>query len=130
MADLNKVLLIGRVGVKPEVKKTQAGDSVSRLRVATSYEASKGDGQFERETEWHNVVAFGRLADQCAEHLDKGKLVYVEGKLCSHTWTDKAGVERTDREIRAHHVHFLSSRPGEAVRKQDNTQHAAAAVPF
>lgn len=121
MSDLNKVLLIGRLGIKPEAKKTQGGESLARLRVATSYESSKGDGQFERETEWHNVVVFGRLADQCAEHLDKGRLVYVEGKLCSHTWTDKEGVERTEREVRAHHVHFLSSRPGETGRSEQNS---------
>jgi single-strand DNA-binding protein len=131
MADLNKVLLIGRMGGKPEIKKTQAGDAVTRMRVATSYDANKGNGQYERETEWHSVIAFGKLAEQCAQFLDKGKLVYVEGTLRTSTWKDAQGQEKSEREVRARHVHFLSSKAGEDKAGQRPQQQASVAgVPF
>lgn len=109
MADLNKVLLIGRLGNKPELFKTQSGGSVAKLRVATSHTAH-APGSMEKDTEWHTVVVFDKLAEQCSQFLDKGRLVYVEGSLRSHSWTGKDGQEHTDREVRAHHVHFLSPR--------------------
>jgi single-strand DNA-binding protein len=115
--DLNKVMLIGRVGAKPECKKTQAGDAMSRMRVATS-RAWEQDGVLERETEWHTVIAFGKTAEICEKLLDKGKLVYVEGTLRSHEWTDKEGKPRTDREVKAREVIALDPPPrkqGEAV---------------
>jgi single-strand DNA-binding protein len=108
MADLNKVLLIGNVGAKPELRKTKEGEGVVRIRVATSHNV-QGDGQLEKDTEWHTVVAFGRQAEVCAEFLDKGRQVYVEGSLRSHAWKDKEGNEHIDREVRAHQVHFLGS---------------------
>lgn len=112
MSDLNKVLLIGRLGGKPELKKTQTGEAMTRMRVATSYESNR-NGQFERETEWHSVIAFGKLAETCSQHLDKGRLVYVEGTLRTNSWKDAQGVEKSEREVRARHVHFLSSKTGE-----------------
>ena len=109
MADLNKVLLIGRLGAKPELRKTQAGISVARLSVATSH-TTQSEGRLDKDTEWHSVVVFDKLAEQCVQFLDKGRLVYVEGSLRSRTWTGKDGQERTEREVKAHHVHFLSPR--------------------
>ncbi|MSP90770.1 MAG: single-stranded DNA-binding protein [Myxococcales bacterium] len=108
--DLNKVLLIGRLGGKPEIKKSAAGDPVARMRVATSFQREK-DGVWEKETEWHTVVAFGRTAEKCGEFLDKGRLVYVEGALRSNEWTDKEGKARVDREVRARDVYFLDKAP-------------------
>ncbi len=113
MADLNKVLLIGRLGNKPELHKTQSGTAVARLRVATSH-TTHAPGSMEKDTEWHTVIVFDKLAEQCSQFLDKGKLVYVEGALRSHTWKNKEGQERTDREVRAHHVHVLSPRQTQA----------------
>ena len=104
--DLNKVLLIGRLGAKPELKQTQSGPVV-RMRLATSWERKTGEGQSERNTDWHNVVVFGRQAEACAERLDAGRLVYVEGFLHTHSWKDKDGKERSDREVRAQYVNFL-----------------------
>lgn len=118
MSDLNKVLLIGRLGVKPELKQTAHGP-MTRLRVATSYERKTAEGQSERDTDWHAVVVFGRQAELCVQHLDKGRLVYVEGHLQSNTWKDKEGRDHTDREVRARQVTFLTPKPqhaGESVR--------------
>lgn len=109
MSDLNKVMLIGRIGSKPELRKTNSGDPVCRMRVATSHGVQQ-DGKAERETLWHTVVAFDRLAELCAEHLDKGRLVFVEGALRADSWRDKEGVVHDNREVRAHHVHFLGGR--------------------
>lgn len=106
MSDLNKVMLIGRIGAKPELKTTQAGDAICKLRLATSY-GTQQDGKFERETLWHSVVVFGRQAENCAENLDKGRLVYVEGTLRPDEWTDKSGAVHHAREVRASHVSFL-----------------------
>ncbi len=108
MSDLNKVLLIGRLGSKPEIKKLPTGDSLAKLRVATSYSVARGEGQFEKTTEWHTVAVFGKQADRCADHLDKGSLVYVDGYLHNNSWKDKDGRDHHDREIRAKNVTFLS----------------------
>lgn len=131
MSDLNKVLLIGRLGNKPELRKTQGDGCVAHLNVATSHETQKAEGQFERETEWHRVVVFGRLAEQCTAHLDKGRLVYVEGTLRTNLWKDKDNVERSEREVRARHVSFLGGRPRQPdTQAADGNLQAAAAVLF
>lgn len=113
MGDLNKVMLIGRLGNKPELRKLANGDPVCSLRVATSY-GSQQDGKFERETLWHQVSVWGKQAEACAEHLDKGRLVYVEGTLRPDDWKDKDGVIHHGREVRAAAVYFLGNKVGEA----------------
>lgn len=111
MSDVNKVMLVGRLGAKPELRKTAGGDPVCNLRVATSY-ASQRNGQYERETLWHAVTVFGKQAEQCASHLDKGRVVYVEGTLRASEWKGKDGAVHHGREIRANHVAFIDSRGG------------------
>jgi single-strand DNA-binding protein len=110
MSGLNKVLLIGHVGAKPEMRQTSGGEAVARLRVATSSTRQK-EGVEEKETEWHDVVAFGKLADLCNQYVDKGRLVYVEGRMSSHSWEDKAGAKRLSREVIARRVDFLGPKP-------------------
>ncbi len=109
MSDLNKVMLIGRLGAKPELRKLPTGDAVTRLNVATSWQ-SKKDGVREERTEWHSVSVFGKHAENCVRFLDKGKLVFVEGHLHNTHWKAKDGTERYDHEVRAETVTFLSSR--------------------
>ena len=106
MSDLNKVMLIGRLGVKPELKTLSSGDAVTRLSVATSYQTKK-DGVREERTEWHNVTVWGKSAENCVKYLDKGKLVFVEGHLHNAHWKAKDGTDRYDREVRAETVTFL-----------------------
>lgn len=110
MNGLNKVLLIGHLGAKPEMRQTANGEAVARLRVATSTTRVK-DGAEEKDTEWHDVVTFGKLAENCERFLDKGRLIYVEGRMASHTWQDNAGNKRLSREVIARRVDFLPSRP-------------------
>ncbi|MBM4343778.1 MAG: single-stranded DNA-binding protein [Deltaproteobacteria bacterium] len=110
MSDLNKVMIIGRLGGQPECKTLPSGASVCKLNVATSSHR-QNEGKWEKETMWHTVVAFDRLAERCGEFLTTGRLVYVEGKLHAREWVGKDGTKHLDREIRATDVHFLAS-PG------------------
>ena len=127
MSDLNKVLLIGRLGDKPVLRQMPNGDSVTRLSVATSYRTSGKNGEHEKHTEWHKVSVFGKNAEHCAQFLDKGRMVFVEGSMHSHKWADKQGVERLDREVRAMQVTFVGTNPN---KTGVTTDAKAAAVPF
>lgn len=113
MSGLNKVLLIGHVGAKPEIKRSQAGEPIAHLRVATSTTRQR-EGSQVTDTEWHDVVAFGKLAEVCESYVDKGRLIYVEGRMASHTWQDKAGSKRLEREVIARRLDLLGPRPAAA----------------
>src|SRR3990172_4208414 len=82
MAGVNKVILVGNLGANPEVKYLSNGTTVATFRMATTENrVNKASGEKTTTTEWHRIVAFGRLAEICGEYLNKGKQVYVEGKL-------------------------------------------------
>ncbi|MBI5598890.1 MAG: single-stranded DNA-binding protein, partial [Deltaproteobacteria bacterium] len=81
MAGLNKVILIGNLGADPEIRYTPSGMAVANFRIATSETRNTKDGQKETKTEWHRIVTFGKLAEICGEYLEKGKQVYIEGKI-------------------------------------------------
>jgi single-strand DNA-binding protein len=87
--DLNKVMLIGRLGQEPELKYTQAGVAVAKFSLATTMTWKDQDGNQQERTEWHNIVAWRRLAEICAEYLKKGKKVYLEGSLNTSSWEDE-----------------------------------------
>lgn len=110
---LNKVVLIGRLGADPELKYAQGGGSaIVRLRVATDDSYVDREGQRVDRTEWHTVVAFNRLAENCNNFLGKGSLVYVEGSLTTRKWEDANGQPRYTTEVRAQRILFLD-RKGE-----------------
>lgn len=87
--DLNKVLLIGRLGQDPELKYTQSGVAVAKFSLATNQQWKDQDGNAQDRTEWHNVVAWRRLAEICSEYLKKGSKVYLEGSLSTSSWEDE-----------------------------------------
>lgn len=101
MAGVNKVILIGHLGRDPEVRRTQAGNPIAQLNVATSETwRDKTTGERKEKTEWHRVVVFTEHAAKFAEqYLKKGAKVYVEGKLRTRKWTDQAGVEKYTVEV-------------------------------
>ena len=100
MAGINKVILVGNLGAKPEVKYASNGNAISNLSVATSESwTDKSTGQKQERTEWHRVSLFGKLAEIAGQYLDKGSKVYVEGKLQTRKYTDKDGVERWTTDI-------------------------------
>lgn len=96
---LNKAMLIGNVGSDLKIKYTPTGDAVVNFTIATN-EIWKGkDGDKNKSTEWHRVVAFRKLAEICNEFLRKGSLVYVEGKIKNKSYQDKDGIKKTFTEI-------------------------------
>ena len=97
---LNKTQLIGRLTRDPDIRKTQNGDSVANMSIATSEKwKDKNTGEQKEKTEFHNVVIFGRLADIAGQYLNKGSLVYIEGKLQTRKWQDKDGNDRYSTEV-------------------------------
>ena len=100
MAGINKVILVGNLGAKPEVKYASNGNAISNLSLATSESwTDKSTGQKQERTEWHRVSLFGKLAEIAGQYLDKGSKVYVEGKLQTRKYTDKEGIERWTTDI-------------------------------
>lgn len=110
MAGINKVILVGRLGRDPETRYLNDGRAVTNFSVATSEEwKDKNTGERKEKTEWHKVSVFGPLATVCGKYLNKGRQVYVEGKLQTRTW-DKDGVKQYSTEIVANDVQFLGDK--------------------
>jgi single-strand DNA-binding protein len=110
MAGVNKVILVGNLGADPEVKYLSNGTTVANFRIATSENrVNKASGEKTTITEWHRVVAFGRLAEICGEYLNKGKQVYVEGRIRTRSWDDKEGNKRYTTEIVATQMQMLGA---------------------
>ena len=107
---LNKVMIIGRLGRDPELRYTQSGSPVATLNVATDESYMDRDGNKVERTEWHRVSVFQRQAENCANFLTKGSLVYVEGSLQTRKWQDQNGQDRYITEIKAQRVQFLDRR--------------------
>lgn len=109
MSDLNKVMLIGRLGADPETRYTGSGKAVTNIRIATSEKwKDKATGEKKEKTEWHSIIAFERLGEILAQYTSKGAQVYVEGKLQTRKWQDKEGKDRYTTEIIAHQVQLLT----------------------
>ena len=104
---LNKVMIIGRLGRDPELKYTPSGMPITNLNIATDESYVDKDGNKVDRTEWHRVVVFQRSAENCANFLAKGSLVFVEGSLQTRKWQDQQGQDRYSTEIKANRVQFL-----------------------
>jgi single-strand DNA-binding protein len=137
---LNKVQLIGNVGRDPEMRYLSSGEPVTTFSLATNRRWTGQDGQPREETEWHHVVAWRRLAEQCNEYLTKGRKIYVEGRLQTRSWDDQAtGQKKYRTEIVADRMLLLDSRgdragaasasDGEETWRPDEAD-AEATVPF
>jgi single-strand DNA-binding protein len=112
MAGVNKVILLGRLGADPEIRYTSNGTAVANFRMATSERWNNPNGEKEERTEWHRIVAFGKLGEICGEYLAKGKQVYIEGRLQTRTWEDRDKNQRTTTEIIATVMQMLGSAGG------------------
>ena len=115
MAGLNKVMVIGNLGADPEMRYTADGKAVTSFRVASSHSYSGSDGERKEETEWFSVVTWEKLAEQCSQFLQKGRKVYVEGRLRTHSWDTPEGEKRYRTEVIAQRVMFLDPRQGMAL---------------
>ena len=108
MSSVNKVILIGRVGKDAELKYTTSGNPVCRFSLATNESWRDKAGNVQQRTEWHNIVAWNKLAEIAGEYLTKGKLVYLEGSIRSGKWEDRERNERKSYDIVARYMRMLS----------------------
>ncbi len=105
---VNKVILIGRLGKDPEMRFTQNGKPVTNFSIATNEVWSDQAGGKQERTEWHRIITWGKLAENCAKLLSKGKLVYIEGRLQTRSWDDRDGNKRYTTEIVANRMQIMS----------------------
>lgn len=113
MSTVNRVIIVGNLGSKPEVRYTSNGQAVASMSVATSDKWTSKDGQQNERTTWHRVQVWGKQAETCAQHLDKGRSVYIEGSYESREYETNGGEKRTVYEVRADRVVFLGGRTTE-----------------
>lgn len=117
---VNKVILVGNVGMDPEVRATESGAKVARLRLATTeYFRDRQSGENRDHTEWHTVILWRGLADVVDKYVRKGSQIYVEGRLRTREWTDQQGNKRYSTEIQADTMNLLGRRGDNQV--SDNT---------
>lgn len=109
--DLNKVLIIGRLGKDPDMRLTQGGSPVTTFSVATGRQWKDSSGESHEETEWFNVVTWNKLAEICHEHLHKASRVYIEGRLQTRSWQDQDGGQHSRTEVIASDMILLDGRP-------------------
>jgi len=108
---LNKCMIIGNLGRDPEMRYTPNGQAVTQFTVAVNRNFKGTNGEWQEETEWFRVVAWGPLAERTAEYLRKGRKVYVEGRLQTRQWEDREGQKRSTTELVAQTVTALDPRP-------------------
>jgi single-strand DNA-binding protein len=113
MASVNKVILIGNLGADPELRYTNTGTAVANFRVATNEQWTDKNGERQERTEWHQIVVWGKQAENCGKYLRKGRSVYVEGRLQTRQWEDQSGNKRYTTEVVAQLIQFLGGRGGE-----------------
>lgn len=107
---VNKVILVGRLGRDPETRYTGSGQAVANFTLATDSTYKDRSGERQKRTEWHRIVAWGKLAEICQQYLKKGSQVYIEGRLQTRDWEDKSGQKRSTTEIVASDMRMLGSR--------------------
>lgn len=120
-AGVNKVILVATLGKDPEIKYTQSGQAICSLAVATSERWKDKNGDPQERTEWHRVKAWGKLGELCGEHLQKGRQVYIEGKISTSKYQAKDGTDRYSTEVVAQTVQFLGAK-GDKQGQSDKPQ--------
>jgi len=109
MAGVNKVIIVGNLGRDPEVRYSQGGMAICKMSVAVTEKVKDGDG-WKDATEWFRVTLFGKQAENAGQYLQKGRSVYVEGRLKTDKYKDKDGVEKTSVEVVGNVVQFLGGK--------------------
>jgi single-strand DNA-binding protein len=117
MQMLNRIFLIGNLGKDPVMSYTEKGTAYTRFTLAVNrIQRNKETGEQQKETEWFNIVTWERLAETCNTYLRKGSKVFIEGRMQSHKYTDKSGVERTAWDVVASEMQMLDSKESSAAR--------------
>jgi single-strand DNA-binding protein len=127
---LNKVLLIGRLGQDPEMRYTPSGRPLTKFQLAANRSWTTADGEKKTETEWFNIVAWGKLAEICNQYLKKGQLVYIEGRLHTRQWQDDQGANHSSVEVITQEMIMLNGRSGESDSSPDDDMPAENEYPF
>ena len=136
MVSVNKMIVIGNLGSEPEMRFTPNGRPVTSFSVATNWRYTTSEGERKEETEWFTVVTWGKLAEQCNQFLTKGRLIYLEGRLRSHSWDGQDGQKHFRNEIVASRVSFLerqgavASLPGEKPSDSSLAEPEPEDIPF
>ncbi|MCB0334991.1 MAG: single-stranded DNA-binding protein [Bdellovibrionales bacterium] len=107
---VNKAILVGNIGRDPEVRYTSDQRPIATLSLATGERRKDQSGNWVEHTEWHRVVAFGKLAEFCSSYLKKGASVFIEGKIRTNKWQDKDGKDRYTTEIVAASIQFVGNK--------------------
>jgi single-strand DNA-binding protein len=110
----NKVQLIGNVGNEPEISTLESGKRIAKFSIATNAFYKNSNGEKEQNTQWHNIVAWGKIADIIEAYVRKGNEVAIEGKLTSRSYEDKDGAKRYVTEVVAHEILLLGIKAGDA----------------
>jgi len=118
---LNKVMLIGNVGVDPEIRYLEGNTKMATFRLATSERFKDRSGEVRESTEWHNIVAWRQSADVAERFIRKGTQIYVEGRLRTRTWTDQQGAQQYRTEIVVDTLQLLGRRSDNPGAQGDNT---------
>ena len=107
---VNKVILLGRLGKDPEMRVTSSQTAICNFSLATSERRKDASGNWTEQTEWHNIVCFGKTAENCSKYLKKGKEVFIDGRIQTRKWQDKEGKDRYTTEIIANTVQFIGAK--------------------
>ncbi len=127
---VNKAILVGNLGRDPEVRYLPSGQSVANFTIATTENFTDRSGTRQERTEWHRIVAWGKLAEVCAQYLKKGRQVYIEGRITTRQYDAKDGSgKRYTTEIVAQTVQFLGGRAGAAGAQDEAPSEFTAAAP-
>jgi single-strand DNA-binding protein len=137
MAGVNKVIIVGNLGRDPEVRYAQSGLAICTISVAVTERVKDGADGWNDATEWFRVTLFGKTAENAGQYLQKGRQVYVEGRLKTDKYTDKEGAERTSVEVIANTIQFLgtgsrtqSGAPGASAPPSEGSGAADDDLPF
>ena len=127
---VNKVILVGNLGQKPEIRYTKDSKPIASFSIATSESwKDKTTGDMVEKTEWHNVTFFGRIAEVAEQYLDKGSKVFVEGKLQTDKWEDENGNKRSATKIIGNNMQMLDSRGSNNSSSFDESSSAQTEAP-
>ena len=127
---VNRVILVGRLGKDPEIKYTPSGMAMASFSLATDENRKDNEGKWQSQTEWHNIILWGKEAERAGEFLKKGRLIYVEGRLQTRTWEDQqGGGQRYRTEIIGNRFVMLGARPDGAESTAMNTTSATVQAP-
>jgi single-strand DNA-binding protein len=110
---LNKVLLLGNLGADPEIKYTPSGTAIATLNLATSENRKNSEGEWEEKTEWHRIVMFGRQAEFCKDYVQKGRKIFIEGRIQTRSYEDQNGQKHYITEIIGSNIILADSKGSE-----------------